>query len=50
MKIGDNSVIAYQSDDIADKDLYLVYAINVEGEEGFYEYDAKEQAFYAMYR
>ena len=50
LKIGDNSVIAYQSDDIADKDLYLVYAINVEGEEGFYEYDAKEQAFYAMYR
>lgn len=45
LKIGDNSVIAYQSDDIADKDLYLVYAINVEGEEGFYEYDAKEQAF-----
>ncbi len=45
LKIGDNSVIAYQSDDIADKDLYLVYVINVEGEEGFYEYDAKEQAF-----
>lgn len=45
LKIGDNSVVAYQSDDIADKDLYLVYAINVEGEEGFYEYDAKEQAF-----
>lgn len=45
LKIGDNSVVAYQSDDIADKDLYLVYVINVEGEEGFYEYDAKEQAF-----
>ena len=45
LKIGDNSVVAYQSDDIADKDLYLVYEINVEGEEGFYEYDAKEQAF-----
>lgn len=45
LKIEDNSVVAYQSDDIADKDLYLVYAINVEGEEGFYEYDAKEQAF-----
>lgn len=45
LKIGDNSVVAYQSEDIADKDLYLVYAINVEGEEGFYEYDAKEQAF-----
>lgn len=45
LKIGDNSVVAYQSDDIADKDLYLVYAINVEGGEGFYEYDAKEQAF-----
>ena len=45
LKIGDNSVVAYQSDDIADKDLYLVSAINVEGAEGFYEYDAKEQAF-----
>lgn len=45
LKIGDNSVVAYQSDGIADKDLYLVYAINVEGEEGFYEYDAREQAF-----
>ena len=45
LKIGDNSVVAYQSEEIADKDLYLVYAINVEGEEGFYEYDAKEQAF-----
>lgn len=45
LKIGGNSVVAYQSADIADKDLYIVYAINVEGEEGFYEYDAKEQAF-----
>lgn len=45
LKIGENQVVAYQSGDIADKDLYLVYAINVEGEEGFYEYDAKEQAF-----
>ena len=45
IKIGDNQVTAYQSADIVDKDLYLVYAINVEGEEGFYEYDAKEQAF-----
>lgn len=45
LKIGDNSVVVYQSEDIADKYLYLVYAINVEGEEGFYEYDAKEQAF-----
>ena len=45
LKIGENQVVAYQSVDIADKDMYLVYAINVEGEEGFYEYDAKEQAF-----
>ena len=45
LKIGDNEVVAYQSADVADKDLYLVYAVNVEGEEGFYEYDAKEQSF-----
>ena len=45
LKIGDKEVVAYQSADVADKDLYLVYAVNVEDEEGFYEYDAKEQAF-----
>lgn len=45
IKIGENEVTAYQSANIADADLYLVYAINVEGEEGFYEYDAKEHAF-----
>ena len=45
LKIGGNSVTAYQSDSITDKDIYLVYAINLEGEEGFYEYDAKEQSF-----
>lgn len=45
VKIGENKVKAYQSADIADADVYLVYAINIDGEEGFYEYDAKEQAF-----
>lgn len=45
LKIGGNSVTAYQSDSITDRDIYLVYAINLEGEEGFYEYDAKEQSF-----
>lgn len=45
LKIGKNEVVAYQSAEIADKDFYLVYAINVEAEEGFYEYDAKEQSF-----
>ncbi|MBU5475881.1 cadherin-like beta sandwich domain-containing protein [Eubacterium sp. MSJ-21] len=45
LRIGENQVVAYQSADVADKDIYLVYAINVEGEEGFYEYDAREQAF-----
>lgn len=45
VKIGENKVKAYQSSEISDADLYLVYAINIEGEEGFYEYDAKEQAF-----
>ena len=45
IKIGENEVTAYQSANIADADMYLVYAVNVEGEAGFYEYDAKEQAF-----
>ncbi len=45
IKIGENEVTAYQSANIADADMYLVYAVNVEGEAGFYEFDAKEQAF-----
>ncbi len=45
LKIGQEQVTAYQSDAIDDKDMYLLYAINLEGEEGFYEYDAKEESF-----
>ncbi|MBQ9232888.1 MAG: cadherin-like beta sandwich domain-containing protein, partial [Lachnospiraceae bacterium] len=38
-------VIAYKSNDINDKDIYLVYAVNIAGDEGFYWYDTKEKAF-----
>lgn len=45
LRINGKEVLAYQSEAIGDKDLYLIYAINLEGEEGFYEFDAKEQSF-----
>ncbi|MBQ9279175.1 MAG: cadherin-like beta sandwich domain-containing protein [Lachnospiraceae bacterium] len=38
-------VTVYKSDNINDKNIYLVYAINIAGDEGFYWYDAKEKAF-----
>lgn len=38
-------VTVYKSDDIKDRNIYLVYAINIAGDEGFYWYDAKEKAF-----
>ena len=38
-------VTVYKSNDINDKNIYLVYAINIAGDEGFYWYDAKEKAF-----
>lgn len=40
-----NKVTAYQSENVADEDIYLVYAMNIDGDEGFYLYDAKEGAF-----
>lgn len=38
-------VVVYKSNDIKDKNIYLVYAINIAGDEGFYWYDAKEKTF-----
>ena len=43
--IGDNTVVAYISQYIDDKMIYLVYAMNISGEEGFYYYDMNEKAF-----
>lgn len=40
-----NRITAYRSDNVADEDIYLVYAMNIDGDEGFYLYDAKEDAF-----
>ena len=42
--IGEKAVV-YKSDDINDRNIYLVYAINIAGDEGFYWYDAKEKTF-----
>ena len=38
-------VVVYKSDSIKDRNIYLVYAINIAGDEGFYWYDAKEKTF-----
>ncbi|MBQ8924169.1 MAG: cadherin-like beta sandwich domain-containing protein, partial [Lachnospiraceae bacterium] len=38
-------VVAYKSSMVDDADMYLVYAINISGDEGFYWYDAKERSF-----
>ena len=38
-------VVAYKSSLVNDADMYLVYAINISGDEGFYWYDAKEKSF-----
>ncbi len=40
-----NKLAVYQSVNAADEDIYLVYAMNIDGDEGFYLYDAKEDAF-----
>ena len=45
LKIGDKKIDAYQSAGMQDKDIYLIYAVNLEGDEGFYIYDTKERAF-----
>lgn len=43
--INANKVKAYQSAGIEDKNVYLVYAMNISGEEGFYLYDMSESSF-----
>lgn len=40
-----NKLAAYRSVNVADEDIYLIYAMNIDGDEGFYLYDAKEDAF-----
>lgn len=36
---------AYHSAEVEDADIWLIYAINIDGDEGFYFYDAAEEAF-----
>ena len=45
MEIDGNNVEAYQSGKISDRNYYLLYAMNIEGEEGFYLYDKTENTF-----
>lgn len=45
ISIGKNVFTAYKNDAITDKNMSLVYAMNVEGEEGFYLFDSKEVTF-----
>lgn len=45
LTINDNPVKAYKSKELNDNALYLVYAVNIEGGEGFYVYDTVEQNF-----
>lgn len=43
--IGQNIFTAYKSNELDDKNISLVYAMNINGEEGFYMYDSKEVTF-----
>lgn len=45
LKLQGEKVLAVQSADIRDADIWLVYAMNIDGDEGFYFYDAGEGAF-----
>lgn len=36
---------AYHDSEAEDADIWLIYAINIDGDEGFYFYDATEEAF-----
>lgn len=45
LKIKNHNITAYQSANIDDKDIYLVYAMNIDGDAGFYLYDAQEGSF-----
>lgn len=43
--INGKNIVAYKSEDISDENLYIVYAMNIDAEEGFYLYDASEGTF-----
>ena len=45
ISINNNKIDAYQNQSINDKFLYLVYAMNISGDEGFYLYDTSESTF-----
>lgn len=45
VKLGEKTVKAWQTDAEEKKDFFLVYAMNAEGEKGFYMYDSAEETF-----
>ncbi|MDD6328522.1 MAG: cadherin-like beta sandwich domain-containing protein [Lachnospiraceae bacterium] len=45
LTIKDKIVAAYHSEYATDEDIYLIYAMNIYGEEGFYLYDCAEETF-----
>ncbi|SCP99797.1 cadherin-like beta sandwich domain-containing protein [Anaerobium acetethylicum] len=45
VKLGEKTVKAWQTDAEEKKDFFLVYAMNAEGEKGFYMYDSAEGTF-----
>lgn len=45
LKIGEQTVKAWQTDAEEMKDFYLIYVMNSEGEKGFYMYDSAEGTF-----
>lgn len=45
LTINDKAVLAYRSEYATDADMYLVYAMNIYGDAGFYLYDRAEQTF-----
>lgn len=45
LTINDKIVLAYRSEYATDADMYLVYAMNIYGNTGFYLYDRAEQTF-----
>ena len=45
LSIQKNKVTAYQMANPSDEDIYLIYAMNLEGSEGFYLYDTVEGTF-----
>ncbi len=45
LMINAKKILAYKSTDISDENIYIVYAMNIDAEEGFYLYDAAEGTF-----